>query len=67
MNGKIESFEPKETESVQSGRGFRVKTYAFYCVVTLSVVLLSLAFAATEMFSVFFADWGGGSFLSRLF
>ena len=36
-------------------RSFRTRTYVLYCLVTLSVVLLSLALAATELFSAFFA------------
>ena len=43
-----------------TGEGFeregKTRIYLLYCVMTLSVMLLTLAFAATELFSVFFSD-----------
>ena len=44
------------------------RAYLMYCVMTLSVMLLTLAFAATELFAVFFSDVYPERFvLSRLF
>ena len=44
------------------------KSYVFYCFMTLSVMLLTLAFAATELFSVFFSDvYPDKMILSKLF
>jgi stage II sporulation protein P len=44
------------------------RAYLMYCVMTLSVMLLTLTFAATELFAVFFSDVYPERFvLSRLF
>ena len=44
------------------------KSYIFYCCMTLSVMLLTIAFAATELFSVFFSDvYPDRIILSKLF
>ena len=44
------------------------KSYILYCFITLSVILLTIAFAATELFAVFFSDvQPNRMLLSRLF
>ncbi len=44
------------------------KPYIFYCVMTISVLLLALAFAASELFSMFFSKGDiGGMFISKFF
>ena len=44
------------------------KSYIFYCVMTLSVMLFTLTFAASELFSLFFSDgYPGQMLLSKFF
>ncbi len=44
------------------------RPYVFYCVMTLSVMLFTLAFAASELFSLFFSDGDIGQVvMSKLF
>lgn len=44
------------------------RSYILYCCMTLSVMLLTIAFAATELFSVFFSDvYPDKMILSKLF
>ncbi len=43
------------------------KTYIFYCVMTLSVMLFALTFAASELFALFFSDGYPGQMLMTKF
>jgi len=44
------------------------KPFAFYCLMTFCIMLLFLAFAATEIFSLFFSEgYIGGTFMSKIF
>lgn len=61
-------------ETQPSGKGLSPltdsapKPYIFYCVMTISVLLLALAFAASELFSLFFSKGDiGGMLMSKFF
>ena len=57
-------FEAKESKTCQRF----TRPYILYCVMTLSVMLFTLAFAASEIFSLFFSEgYPGQMFLSKFF
>ena len=60
----------RELESEKAFKRDRkfAKPYVFYCIMTLSVMLFALAFAASELFSLFFSEgYPGQMFLSKFF
>ena len=71
------NFESEATEELcrelESEKAFKrdrkfAKPYVFYCIMTLSVMLFALAFAASELFSLFFSEgYPGQMFLSKFF
>ena len=70
---KAEKFLPtEEKKSEPSYEGTSVKkkqkTYIFYCVMTLSVMLFALVFTASELFSIFFSNgYPGNMLMSKFF
>ena len=51
-----EKSEPDGADGRDRKSEKKPRAYLMYCVMTLSVMLLTLAFAATELFAVFFSD-----------
>ena len=61
-------FDASSLSLTRTQRRSTRKPYVLYCIMTLSVMLLSLAFAASELFSMFFSEeYLGGMFMSKLF
>ena len=62
--GAQNDVEPK----IQKNRSKFQKPYVFYCIMTVSVMLFTLAFAASEIFALFFSDGDiGNIILTKLF
>ena len=67
-NTETRRFLAAKSENATEEREKKPRVYLLYCVMTLSVMLLTLAFASTELFSVFFSDVYPEKFvLSKLF
>ena len=66
---KLYSPEAELTVNTDVARPARkiTKPYVFYCVMTLSVMLFALAFAASELFSIFFSEGYPGQMLMTKF
>ncbi len=62
-----EKSERREIVKERSREPRTPKSYILYCCMTLSVMLLTIAFAATELFAVFFSDVSDQMILSKLF
>ena len=64
----IEATSPPDSGAPAKDRSKFQKPYVFYCIMTLSVMLFTLAFAASELFSLFFTDGDIGQVvMSKLF